>query len=145
MNKTISAHLYYISYVISLSNFKLILPFEECALSPNLKTFMEYRNWFQGWIPLAFRQIGMSYGPARLHRLAESIPCNRFPGSSNVYKFGLCFTIKRLKENNLGGSIHVYFQFSTKRILFNIVNNSVRTIVLLHESLVVLIFTNAIR
>ncbi len=35
------------------------------------------------------RQIGLSYQPARLHRLAESIPWNRFLGSWNVNKFGL--------------------------------------------------------
>jgi hypothetical protein len=29
------------------------------------------------------------YRPARLHRLAESIPWNRFLGSFNVCKFGL--------------------------------------------------------
>ncbi len=33
----------------------------------------------------------LSYRPARLHRLAESIPRNRFLGSRNVYKYGLCF------------------------------------------------------
>jgi hypothetical protein len=31
----------------------------------------------------------LSYRAARLHRLAESIPCNRFLGSLNVYKYGL--------------------------------------------------------
>ncbi len=33
--------------------------------------------------------IGLSYQPARLHRLVESIPRNRFLGSLKVYKFGL--------------------------------------------------------
>jgi hypothetical protein len=33
--------------------------------------------------------IGLSYRPARLHKLAEFIPCNRFLGSLKVYKFGL--------------------------------------------------------
>jgi hypothetical protein len=33
--------------------------------------------------------IGLSYWPARLHRLAEFIPWNRFLGSINVYKYGL--------------------------------------------------------
>jgi hypothetical protein len=33
--------------------------------------------------------VGLSYQPARLHRLAESIPWNRFLGSLNVYKYGL--------------------------------------------------------
>jgi hypothetical protein len=31
----------------------------------------------------------LSYWPARLHRLAKSIPRNRFLGSINVYKYGL--------------------------------------------------------
>ncbi len=31
----------------------------------------------------------LSYWPARLHRLANSIPRNRFLGSINVYKYGL--------------------------------------------------------
>ncbi len=33
--------------------------------------------------------IGLSYRPARLHRLAEFVPGNRFLGSLKVYKFGL--------------------------------------------------------
>jgi hypothetical protein len=33
--------------------------------------------------------IGLSYRAAHLHRLAESIPLNRFLGSLKVYKFGL--------------------------------------------------------
>jgi hypothetical protein len=36
------------------------------------------------------RQPYLTYRPARLHRLAESIPWNRFLGSLNVYKFGHC-------------------------------------------------------
>ncbi len=35
------------------------------------------------------RQPYLSYRLARLHRLAESIPRNRFLGSINVYKYGL--------------------------------------------------------
>ncbi len=35
------------------------------------------------------RQPYLAYLPARLHRLLESIPWNRFLGSLNVYKFGL--------------------------------------------------------
>jgi hypothetical protein len=35
------------------------------------------------------RQPYLTHRPARLHRLAESIPQNRFLGSLNVYKFGL--------------------------------------------------------
>jgi hypothetical protein len=33
--------------------------------------------------------IGLSYRPAKLHRLAEFIPWNRFLGSMNVWKYGL--------------------------------------------------------
>jgi hypothetical protein len=33
--------------------------------------------------------IGLSYRPARLHRLAELIPWNRFQGFINVEKYGL--------------------------------------------------------
>jgi hypothetical protein len=33
--------------------------------------------------------IGLSYRPARLHSLAESVPWNRFMGSLKVLKFGL--------------------------------------------------------
>jgi hypothetical protein len=36
------------------------------------------------------RQPYLPYRPARLHRLAESISPNRFLGSINVYKYGLC-------------------------------------------------------
>jgi hypothetical protein len=35
------------------------------------------------------QQPYLSYRPARLHSLAESIPRNRFLGSINVYKYGL--------------------------------------------------------
>ncbi len=34
--------------------------------------------------------IGLSYRPARPHRLADSIPWNRFPGSFKVKKYRLC-------------------------------------------------------
>jgi hypothetical protein len=37
------------------------------------------------------RQPYLSYRPARLHRLAKSIPWNRFLGSINVYKYGLWY------------------------------------------------------
>ncbi len=35
------------------------------------------------------RQPYFSYRPVRLHRLAKSIPRNRFLGSINIYKYGL--------------------------------------------------------
>ncbi len=41
----------------------------------------------------------MSYRPVRLHRLAESIPWNRFLGSLKVYKFGF-----RLRDESKEGS-----------------------------------------
>jgi hypothetical protein len=49
--------------------------------------------------------IGLPYWPARLHRLVELVPWNRFSGSIKVQKFGLCcfdFGIKgtRLKRQN---------------------------------------------
>ncbi len=42
------------------------------------------------------RQPDLTCRPTRLHRLAELIPWNRFLGSLNVYKFGLCFIKLRL-------------------------------------------------
>jgi hypothetical protein len=51
---------------------------------------------FDSWIFLhdswARNQVGIvfSYRPARLHRLAESIPWNRFLGSIEVLKYRLC-------------------------------------------------------
>ncbi len=32
----------------------------------------------------------LTYRPARLQKLAKSIPWNQFPGSLDCYKFGLC-------------------------------------------------------
>ncbi len=48
---------------------------------------MEPRNRSQPGGPV--QQPYLSYRPARLHSLAESIPRNRFLGSINVYKYGL--------------------------------------------------------
>jgi hypothetical protein len=42
--------------------------------------------------------IGLSYRPARLHRLAKFIPWNRFLGSINVLKYGLCILIHTGRE-----------------------------------------------
>jgi len=36
--------------------------------------------------------IGLLYRPARLHRLAEFIPWNRFRGPIHVQKFQLCIS-----------------------------------------------------
>ncbi len=52
------------------------------------KPFKEPRNRF-----LTCR-AGTTTRPGRLHRLAESIPRNRFLGSLNVYKYGLCNDVK---------------------------------------------------
>jgi hypothetical protein len=61
---------------------------------------------------------GLSYRPTRLHRLAEFIPWNRFLGSINVQKYGLCvvpfsliyskhetgsFNISTIAENKTSG------------------------------------------
>jgi hypothetical protein len=66
------------------------------------RPFKEPRNRFPAW------RTG-TYRLARLHRLAESIPRNRFLGSINVYKYGL--RLQRLVEfipwNRFLGSINV--------------------------------------
>ncbi len=61
------------------------------------------------------RQPYLSYRPARLHRLAKSIPQNRFLGSINIYKYGLwklrsnnvsCQQQRRLRRSSLPGRPH---------------------------------------
>jgi hypothetical protein len=42
------------------------------------------QQWWAG-----IGQPFLTYRPPRLHRLAESIPWNRFRGSLNIYKVGL--------------------------------------------------------
>ncbi len=42
------------------------------------------------------RQPYLSYWPDRPHKLAKSIPRNRFRGSINVYKYGLSFQNRQL-------------------------------------------------
>ncbi len=51
---------------------------------------METRYRFSAWP--AGTKAYLSYWPARLHRLAKSIPRKRFLGSINVYKYGLCIS-----------------------------------------------------
>ncbi len=51
------------------------------------RSFKETRYRFSSW--RAGTKTYLSYWPARLHRLAKSIPRNRFLGSINVYKYGL--------------------------------------------------------
>ena len=56
--------------------------------------------------------------PNRLHKLAESIPWNRFLGSLNVYKFGLCFlNLCQWKSNENFSNFTVKWQ----RLLWSIV------------------------
>jgi hypothetical protein len=45
-------------------------------------------------------RIGLSYQPARLHRLAEFIPWNRFLGSVNKCFFLDCTKLRRKEEAN---------------------------------------------
>ncbi len=52
------------------------------------RPFEEPRNRFPAW--RAGSTALLFVRPARLHRLAELIPQNRFQGSINVYKYGLC-------------------------------------------------------
>jgi hypothetical protein len=54
------------------------------------RSFKETRYRFSAW--RAGTKPYLSYWPARLHRLAKSIPRNRFLGSINVYKYGLLVT-----------------------------------------------------
>jgi hypothetical protein len=58
--------------------------------SSHCKPSKETRNQFPAW--RAGRPV------ARLHRLAESIPWNRFLGSLNVYKFGLRMISSNIKH-----------------------------------------------
>ncbi len=51
------------------------------------KPFKEPRNQIPAGGPV--RQPYLTYWPASLHRLAESIPWNQFLGSLNVYKYRL--------------------------------------------------------
>jgi hypothetical protein len=51
------------------------------------KPFKEARNRLPAW--RAGRTTLLSYRPARLHRLLESIPRNWFLGAINVYKYVL--------------------------------------------------------
>ncbi len=45
------------------------------------------------------RQPYFSFRPDRLYRLAKSIPRNRFLGSINVYKYGLCWKKVRMASH----------------------------------------------
>jgi hypothetical protein len=57
------------------------------------------------------RQPHLTYRPVRQHRLAESIPWNRFLGSLKVYKFGhvfntFCYILRETEPNS-----HVFLRF----------------------------------
>jgi hypothetical protein len=51
-------------------------------------------------------EIRWSYWAASLHRLAESIPGNRFQGSLNVEKYLLCYwKQKEQRQKQLGAEV----------------------------------------
>ncbi len=60
-------------------------------------------NRFSAW--RAGATTLLSYRPTRLHKLAESIPWNRFLGYINVYKYGLCTVLVDLAERPLQSTI----------------------------------------
>ncbi len=56
------------------------------------------------------RQIGLSYLAARLHRLAKSIPWNRFLGSKNVSKIrALVLGMSAVKEEAISLKLRFYY------------------------------------
>ncbi len=55
--------------------------------------------------------IGLLYRPARLHRLAEFIPWNRFRGPIHVQKYQLCTYVSTLWVERLQGSDQGYIDF----------------------------------
>ncbi len=67
------------------------------------RSFKETRYRFSAW--RAGTKPYLSYWPARLHRLAKSIPRNRCLGSINVYKYGLWLTHFCPSMELTGGSV----------------------------------------
>jgi hypothetical protein len=63
------------------------------------RSFKETRYRFSAW--RAGTKPYLSYWPARQHRLAKSIPRNRFLGSINVYKYGLRTVLELLGIDSL--------------------------------------------
>ncbi len=53
------------------------------------------------------RQSHLSYRPARIHRLAESIPRNQFMSSLNVFKYGLCNSGTFSKSHQCRGTFSI--------------------------------------
>jgi hypothetical protein len=56
----------------------------------------------------------LTYRPARLHRLAESVSWNRFLGSLNINKFGLCMLASawRVGSQDIFSIIHSTVSFT---------------------------------
>jgi hypothetical protein len=73
----------------------------------NRSQMHECGNWdwdpdipFLGIFVSKFRYFVFAvYWPAKLHKLAESIPLNHFLGSLDVYKFGICMLPSCLRKN----------------------------------------------
>ncbi len=65
------------------------------------RSFKEIRYRFSAW--RAGTKPYLSYWPAKLHRLAKSIPRNRFPGSINIYKYGLWSRKSRVRLPDRAG------------------------------------------
>jgi hypothetical protein len=61
-------------------------------LSPYFKPFKAPRNRFPAW--RAGTTTIFVVPPTKLHRLAKSMPWNRFLGSLNVYKYGLWLLVR---------------------------------------------------
>jgi hypothetical protein len=56
-----------------------------------------------------------SYRPVRLHRLAKSIPRNRFLGSINIYKYGLCSTVRTLDSEWQYDAVYINEDIPTRK------------------------------
>jgi len=73
------------------------------------------------------RQPYLAYWPARLHRLAESIPRNRFLGPFNVYKYGLRKELNSSQESR-GGKGKVVsptiIEYNGENVFFSVVFTS---------------------
>ncbi len=84
LNPQLIAVLRPVPVTIFLFRFRLFTSYPVRFFAGTFQLSMGARN--QVW-------IGFSYRPARLHRLEELIPRNRFLISLNVQKFGLCFRL----------------------------------------------------
>jgi|688.fasta_scaffold190272_2 hypothetical protein len=101
INKIKGNYIYKICNIYSLVSARTCVL---CSVSLKLlqKLFLSVIQDFRARICKRFKSPGINfaslvpvrlpylpYRPARLHRLVESIPWNRFLSSLNVYKFGL--------------------------------------------------------